>query len=97
MSRDGLVFWRVMRPDPAVPSLLRRAFQAWLREPGGPADQPDNLVLAFNEAVTNVVDHAYAPSDSVAARPGRRDIRVRAEATPSYLIGEIRRRVTQAR
>jgi anti-sigma regulatory factor (Ser/Thr protein kinase) len=45
--------------DASTPSLVRHAVAAWLEEREVPGEHRDDLVLAVNEAVTNVVDHAY--------------------------------------
>jgi anti-sigma regulatory factor (Ser/Thr protein kinase) len=45
--------------DERTPGRVRRALGAWLRERDVSDDHRENLVLAVNEAVTNVVDHAY--------------------------------------
>jgi anti-sigma regulatory factor (Ser/Thr protein kinase) len=50
-------FYHVLEVEPAVTSLLRRAFRRWLAE--WPSEEADDLVMALNEAVANVVDHAY--------------------------------------
>jgi anti-sigma regulatory factor (Ser/Thr protein kinase) len=49
--------------DAGTPSLVRRVFAAWLEERGVAAAHREDLVLAVNEAVTNVVDHAYGGED----------------------------------
>ena len=63
---------------PAVPSSLRNirtALAGWLDAQRWPADDADDVVLAVNEALTNVIEHAY-PGD----RPG--PVRVRALSGP---------------
>jgi serine/threonine-protein kinase RsbW len=57
-------FARVLEADLATPSLLRRALLAWLGELCWPADETEDLVLAVDEAVANVVDHAYLHADA---------------------------------
>ncbi|MDQ2707939.1 MAG: ATP-binding protein [Actinomycetota bacterium] len=42
---------------------MRRTLVAWLTERGVAAEHREDLVLAVNEAVTNVIDHAYRGSD----------------------------------
>jgi len=70
-------FCHVLEVEPAVTSLLRRAFRRWLA--GWPEEEADDLVMALNEAVANVVDHAYLEAD-----PGRyRKVRVLAEQVRS--------------
>jgi anti-sigma regulatory factor (Ser/Thr protein kinase) len=49
------VFHRVLRADPAAPSVLRRAFRGWLERLGWPAAESDDLVIALNEAATDLV------------------------------------------
>ncbi|GAA5130132.1 ATP-binding protein [Pseudonocardia adelaidensis] len=53
---------------PAVPSSLREirtALAGWLGEQRWPPDDADDVILAVNEALTNVIEHAYP-----AGRPG---------------------------
>jgi anti-sigma regulatory factor (Ser/Thr protein kinase) len=70
-------FCHVLEVEPAVTSLLRRAFRRWLA--GWPEEEADDLVMALNEAVANVVDHAYLETD-----PGRyRKVSVLAEQVRS--------------
>jgi len=45
--------------DARTPARVRRALATWLLDRDVDEDHRDNLVLAVNEAVTNVVDHAY--------------------------------------
>jgi anti-sigma regulatory factor (Ser/Thr protein kinase) len=40
-------------------SLVRQRTRAWLDALGWPADDGEDVVMAVNEAVANVVDHAY--------------------------------------
>jgi serine/threonine-protein kinase RsbW len=40
---------------------VRSRFRAWLSEQSWPADSADDIELATNEAVSNVIDHAYLP------------------------------------
>jgi hypothetical protein len=64
---------------PAVPPSLhsaRAALRSWLESAGSPHDGADDMVLAVNEAMANVVDHAYPtaqPAWSTAARPTAAD------------------------
>ena len=54
---------------PAVPAsarAARNAVRGWLRGHRWPEEDADDVVLAVNEAVANVIDHAYPPG-----RPGR--------------------------
>jgi serine/threonine-protein kinase RsbW len=58
----------LLRVLPAQPSSLRPARAAiaeWLALLHWPRDDADDLILAANEAVTNVIEHAYP-----ATRPG---------------------------
>jgi serine/threonine-protein kinase RsbW len=53
---------------PAAPSALRvirTALAAWLGGHRWPPDDADDVILAVNEALTNVIEHAYP-----AGRPG---------------------------
>jgi serine/threonine-protein kinase RsbW len=45
--------------DRGAPEQARHRLRAWLAELGWPAAESDDLVLAVEEAVTNVVEHAY--------------------------------------
>lgn len=54
---------------PAVPPSLRSArarLRSWLESAGSPHDGADDMVLAVDEAMANVVDHAYPTT-----RPGQ--------------------------
>jgi serine/threonine-protein kinase RsbW len=51
-------------------SLVRQRTRAWLDALGWPADDGEDVVMAVNEAVANVVDHAYL------GRPHRGEVRV---------------------
>lgn len=62
-----------------APSLIRRAFRDWRGPLRWPADETTDLVLALDEAVANVVDHAYPH----AARDQDRRVRVHAEKRTS--------------
>ncbi len=66
-------FRLVLIADQEAAPRVRRALQCWLSERGWPPDERDDVVLAVDEAVTNVVDHAYpdgaAGSASVIAHP----------------------------
>jgi anti-sigma regulatory factor (Ser/Thr protein kinase) len=59
-----------------APQSVRPALRKWLADLGMPQEQSYDTVLAVNEAVSNVVDHAYRatpyPGDvTVRARSGR--------------------------
>ncbi len=45
--------------EPGVASLVRDRVRAWLSGWHWPLDESDDIVMAVNEAVANVVDHAY--------------------------------------
>ena len=47
-------------PEAVRPS--RRAVEQWLARSGADADEIHDLVLACNEATTNVLEHAYGPA-----------------------------------
>src|SRR3954454_17539717 len=51
-------------------SLVRQRTRAWLDALGWPADDREDVVMAVNEAVANVVDHAYL------GQPHRGEVRV---------------------
>jgi serine/threonine-protein kinase RsbW len=49
---------------PALPARVRDArdrLRSWLADRGWPQQEAEDMVLAVNEAVTNVVEHAYPP------------------------------------
>lgn len=54
---------RVFPAGRAAPALVRRVLRAWLSGLDVPVEDGEDLVLAVDEAVTNVVDHAYATFD----------------------------------
>lgn len=83
-------FARVLEAEPATPSLIRRAFRDWLGKLRWPADETTDLVLALDEAVANVVDHAYLH----AAADQYRQVRVHAEQLTSPRGRWIRIQVT---
>ncbi|MCO1654577.1 ATP-binding protein [Pseudonocardia humida] len=63
----------VVRPAlPSAPRAVRRALRDWLVEWSWPDDDLDDVVAAVDEAVSNVVDHAYRQQPE----PG--DVEVRA-------------------
>jgi anti-sigma regulatory factor (Ser/Thr protein kinase) len=75
------VSWSALRSAPAdlmivLPavsssaSLVRQRTRAWLDALGWPADDGEDVVMAVNEAVANVVDHAYL------GQPHRGEVRV---------------------
>jgi serine/threonine-protein kinase RsbW len=49
----------VLPATPSSASLVRQQTRAWLDALGGPTDDGEDVVMAVNEAVANVVDHAY--------------------------------------
>ncbi|HTK67385.1 MAG TPA: ATP-binding protein [Pseudonocardia sp.] len=52
-------FRLVLVADRGAAPRVRRALQCWLRDRGWPPGERDDVVLAVDEAVTNVVEHAY--------------------------------------
>jgi hypothetical protein len=66
-------FRLVLIADRDAAPRVRRALRCWLCERGWPPDEGDDVVLAVDEAVTNVVAHAYPDgatgSASVLERP----------------------------
>jgi serine/threonine-protein kinase RsbW len=52
----------VVQANQWAPSLVRRRLRQWLEKLGWPRDEQDDLVLAVNEAVSNVAEHAYPPN-----------------------------------
>ncbi|MBV9920858.1 MAG: ATP-binding protein [Pseudonocardia sp.] len=54
--------WRLTLDLPAVATsceVVRSRLRSWMTGVGCPSDLRDDIVLAVNEAVSNVVDHAY--------------------------------------
>jgi serine/threonine-protein kinase RsbW len=49
----------VLPATPSSASLVRQRTRAWLDALGWPTDDGEDVVMAVNEAVANVVDHAY--------------------------------------
>jgi anti-sigma regulatory factor (Ser/Thr protein kinase) len=49
----------VLPAIPSAASLVRQRTRAWLDTLGWPTDDGEDVVMAVNEAVANVVDHAY--------------------------------------
>lgn len=50
---------QTFRSSAATPSLVRRTLRVWMTEREVDEVHREDLLLAVNEAVTNVVDHAY--------------------------------------
>jgi anti-sigma regulatory factor (Ser/Thr protein kinase) len=69
---------------PTSPRTIRRRLRGWLDGWGWPGDELDDIVMAVDEAVANVVDHAYR------LHPAPGDVRVYAWITALTLA----RRVT---
>jgi len=69
---------------PAAIPALRHSMRRWLNRTQWPGDEAADLVLAVNEAVTNVVEHAYPPGGALT---------VRATASEVSLAGGLRRAV----
>jgi two-component sensor histidine kinase len=59
----------VLVADPATPGRVRDRVRAWLTAIAWPTRQIDAIQLALGEAVTNAVEHAYAPGHT--PRPHR--------------------------
>jgi anti-sigma regulatory factor (Ser/Thr protein kinase) len=57
--------------DALAPSMVRSALTTWLQDLRCSTARIQDVVLVASEAVSNVVDHAYAPP-----RSGRVDVRV---------------------
>jgi serine/threonine-protein kinase RsbW len=74
----------VVHAVPVAVSGARRRLRRWLDVLGWPEAEADDIVLAVNEAVANVVDHAYPPD-----RPGSATM----HAWLSTAADEARRRV----
>jgi anti-anti-sigma factor len=65
--------------EPAVLASLRRALGQWLSGLGGTPEEVHDVVLACNEAATNVLEHAYGPGEGFFEIKGRhrdRDVEV---------------------
>jgi len=65
MNTDAAPDHEWMQVLPAAPSSLRAARTSladWLSQQHWPPDDMDDVILAVNEALTNVIDHAY-PAD----------------------------------
>jgi serine/threonine-protein kinase RsbW len=55
----------VMAALPAVPesaSVVRQRLRRWMCDLEWPADAREDIVMAVNEAVANVIEHAYPPA-----------------------------------
>lgn len=63
-SRDeGSDEWELVASATAEElALSRRDLRRWLESRRWPVDEADDLVLAVNEAMSNVVEHAYPPA-----------------------------------
>jgi anti-sigma regulatory factor (Ser/Thr protein kinase) len=58
---SGMTMHVAIVADTFAPTAVRQRLRAWLGQLRWPAEETDDLVLAVNEAVANVVDHAYPP------------------------------------
>ena len=52
-----------MRAEPQVLSSFRRALRRWLGQWDLSEDETREVILACNEAIANVIEHAYGPAD----------------------------------
>jgi anti-sigma regulatory factor (Ser/Thr protein kinase) len=75
----GALTWRghVVRPlhlnlpvHPNTPGEVRRQLRRWLEALGWPREHAEDLLLAVDEAVSNVVEHAYPHPDLARSRRG---------------------------
>jgi anti-sigma regulatory factor (Ser/Thr protein kinase) len=74
----------VLEAVPAALSVVRAQARAWLEEWGWPLADAEDIELAVNEAVANVIDHAYPPEKTgsvsvrawVSVHPGAGERRV---------------------
>jgi anti-sigma regulatory factor (Ser/Thr protein kinase) len=62
-SCEGDELMLVVRAVPTSVSGVRRRLRRWLELLGWPESETDDIVLAVNEAIANVVDHAYPPKE----------------------------------
>jgi anti-sigma regulatory factor (Ser/Thr protein kinase) len=53
--------WVALSAAPTNVRAARRRFASWLDELAWPAAERDDILLAVNEALDNVADHAYPP------------------------------------
>lgn len=67
---------RSWRAEPTQLTTIRADLRRWLASVGLGTDAVDDVVLAVNEAVSNVIDHAYRP----ATGPGTVNITLQPEA-----------------
>jgi anti-sigma regulatory factor (Ser/Thr protein kinase) len=56
---------RIWGAEPAALGPIRREAERWLAPLNLPAEAEEDLVLAVNEAASNVIDHAYRESEDV--------------------------------
>lgn len=75
-SFDDLML--VVQAVPASVAGVRRRLRAWLDALAWPEPEVDDIVLAVNEAIANVVDHAYPPD-----RPGSATMHAWLASTPA--------------
>jgi anti-anti-sigma factor len=54
-----------LRAEPEVLITLRRALRQWLLDLGGEPEEVGEIVLACNEAASNVLEHAYGQEEGI--------------------------------
>ncbi|PLS74835.1 MAG: hypothetical protein CYG61_10560 [Actinobacteria bacterium] len=71
LGADG--FRMAMAAEPSVLKSLRQVLAGWLDELGASPEERSDIVLACNEAASNVIEHAYGPEE------GQLEVAVQAE------------------
>jgi len=79
LPRPTTVLDLTLPAEPHAVSAARRRLRAWLADMGFDAEQSIDITLAANEACTNAVEHAYAPSVSA-------NFRLIAECSPTAVV-----------
>lgn len=77
---------QVLTAEPAAPSRVRRALRSWLRDLSVPEEEAQDLLLATDEAVANVVDHAYAKANAPGQASVTADLRHQTDGTRRVVI-----------